>query len=69
MTIKSKYARFPNVPHGSTIDSSNGRYIVWYPRGERVVVKLVAPATCPTCGQAVGYPERDMRTVDEELGY
>lgn len=57
-------------PAGTTIEyRADGRVFVWYPRGERVVVKLVAPATCPTCGQAVGYPERDMRTVDEELGY
>ena len=67
MTTKEQYARFENVPDGSTIDRSNGRVIVWYPRGERVVVKLVAPATCPTCGQAVSYPERDMQTTDEEL--
>lgn len=103
MTTKEQYARFENVPDGSTIDRSNGRVIVWYPRGERVVVKLGGgPApweiltaedarsvaryiaidgwTCvPNCLRAyadavdamlhVGYPERDMQTTDEELGY
>ena len=37
---KGKYAKFPNVPEGSVIEYSEGRAVAWYPRGERVEVKL-----------------------------
>lgn len=37
---KGKYAKFPNVPEGSTIEYLDDRAVAWYPRGERVEVKL-----------------------------
>lgn len=51
---KGRYARFDNAPAGSTIERrDDGRVFLWYPRGERVLVKLVMPTTCPTCGRAM----------------
>ena len=37
---KGKYAKFPNAPEGSTIEYLEGRAVAWYPKGERVEVKL-----------------------------
>ena len=53
---KGKRARFPNVPEGSTIEYLDDRAVAWYPRGERVEVKL-------PLDRAVGSPSE----VDAEL--
>ena len=37
---KGKYAQFPSAPEGSVIEYSEGRAVAWYPKGERVEVKL-----------------------------
>ena len=59
---KGDYLMFKDAPPGSTIERrDDGRVFIWYPRGERVVVKLG--------GAPVGYPERDMATTSEVMDY
>lgn len=58
-------------PPGSKIERRFQRTVIWYPRGERLVVHFTQEPRCPTCGEPwpVRYPERDMRIEFEELGY
>lgn len=44
---KGKYAKFSNVPEGSVIEYLEGRAVAWYPRGERVEVKLPLKPVAP----------------------
>ena len=40
-----QYINLDNVPPGSTVEHrGDGRTFVWYPKGERVTVKLGGPA-------------------------
>ena len=58
------------IPKGSTIEHrDDGRVFVWYPPLQRETVSFTGLDRCETCGAPVGYPERDMQTTDEELGY
>lgn len=66
---KGDYLMMRKVPAGSTIERrADGRVFIWYPR-HRETVSFTGMDRCETCGAPVGYPERDMQTTDEELGY
>lgn len=42
-----KYAKFPSAPEGSTIEYLDDRAVAWYPKGERVEVKLPLEPVAP----------------------
>ena len=51
-------------PAGTTIEyRADARVFIWYPRGERYVVRFTVPACCPTCGR----PTEPTATVEEEM--
>ena len=67
---KGDYLTLEDAPPGSTIERrDDGRVFVWYPPLQRETVSFTGMGRCETCGAPVGYPERDMQTTDEELGY
>lgn len=58
--------RLTPYPPGSTIEQRpDGRVFVWYPPALRVVVRFVAPDTCPMCGCS----SSDTGVCYEELRY
>ena len=65
-----QYINLDNAPDGSTVEHrDDGRTFVWYPKGERVTVKLGGPAPWEILSAADARRAAYYLDVDDDMDY